>query len=167
MKFYNYFSLYLKDKKIRLLSLFLIVFLLINLLISFLSTQKESSSFDEKDESIDTLIPKGFTLVPIEIQNAESISSLFDRFAVVNLYSNGGFGSKSNTLVGNNVKLLRAPLNPEKFAVLVPESKAGQIIANQLPLFAVILSRAKNHEVEILSKPTRKFKVDYYNEVKK
>src|SRR4051794_25525844 len=64
----------------------------------------------------DTYIPSGHVLVPIQIENSESLNAVMGPFAIVDLYSDS---SGHNTLVAEKVKLIRAPLNPQQFAVLV------------------------------------------------
>jgi hypothetical protein len=80
-------------------------------------------------ESVDTHIPRGFVLIPIEVQNYEALDSLFGRFGRVDLFIPAESG-QIQRLIAVNVRLLRAPQNPTRFAVLVPEREAPKILSH-------------------------------------
>ncbi len=91
----------------------------------------------------DTLIPDGFSLVPLELSNFESLNSVMGAFAIVDLYSaKSALEPKGKKLV-SGVRLIRAPLNPEKLAALVPEEMTLALMDSQGPLFAAIQKRDK------------------------
>ena len=143
-----------KEKNFRIYILgFLVIILVCILGTSFTKSSKPSAHEEaETFDSPDTVIPKGFVLVPVELQNAESLSAMVDQFAVVDLYVPGtesqsfegasrrgrGGDLKAGRRIGYHLKLLRAPLNPKTFAVLVPESQAPAIVSTSGALFAVI-----------------------------
>ena len=118
---------------------------LILILVYFIFAPKKDSASTSKNERIyaDTLIPKGFVLIPIELANAETVSSLMDQYGVVDLYS-GTAASKSNKKIASKVKILRAPLNPNQYAVLVPDELSNLIMSNPGPFWAVV----QNHETK-------------------
>src|SRR4051812_35626944 len=60
-------------------------------------------------EGIDTLIPAGFVIIPIDVQNYESLDSLLGKFGVGDLFKGEG---KNGRLVARNIRILRAPKNP-------------------------------------------------------
>lgn len=95
-----------------------------------------------ENSTIDTLIPAGFVLVPIELINAEPLSSLVGATAVVDLYQGTQDLGKKGRRVGSRLKLVRAPKNPNLYAVLVSEKQSEQILAQPGPFFAVI----QNHQ---------------------
>lgn len=102
------------------------------------STPSESAPEKNKTFYADTLIPKGFVLIPIELANAEAVSGLIDQFGVVDLYS----GPENNSLlVASKIKILRAPLNPNKYAVMVSETLSQDIMKLKGPLSAVVQNR--------------------------
>ena len=78
-------------------------------------------------EGIDTYIPQGMVLVPIEVQNLESLDSVFGQKGVADLYWVGRDG-RSAQAAARGVALYRAPLNPRQFAVLVPETEAPGLV---------------------------------------
>lgn len=103
---------------------------------------------------LDTHIPKGFVLIPIEVQNYEALDSILGRYGVVDLYQGGGTEGSKQVLAARNVRLLRAPHNPSHFAVLVPESQAQQVL-RQGGLFTVIVKRAGETGTEFVKEETR------------
>lgn len=99
-----------------------------------------SKSSDEVkvDPSVDTFIPAGYVLVPIEVQNYESLDSILGSHGVVDLFLPSENGSRKGSRVANRVKILRAPLNPSQFAVLVREDDSEQLVRSQTPFFVVV-----------------------------
>ena len=92
---------------------------------------------------IDTMIPKGFVLVPITVQNSESLDSVFGTFGIVDLYAVGESNQKKDGRVAQGVKLLRAPKNPSQFGVLVPDADSSELI-RQGANFYVVLHHPKH-----------------------
>ncbi len=90
--------------------------------------------------AVDTFIPRGFVLVPIEIQNYEALDSILGRFANVDLFQGATPGGPPPRLVARNVRLLRAPQNPAHFAVLIAESEVDKVLRDG-SLFTVIVKR--------------------------
>jgi hypothetical protein len=125
----------LKDQNSKLTLIGFIIFGLF-----LIVTQNKNTHKDEKNEvtSADTVIPKGHVLVPIEIQNIDSLSSLIGDFGLVDLFTTQYLNQKAGIRVGKRLKLLRAPLNPNTFAVLVPENLASEILAAHGPFVAVV-----------------------------
>lgn len=77
---------------------------------------------------VDTYIPKGFVLVPIEVQNYEALDSILGRFGVVDLFQAGMPERPEQRLVARNVRILRAPQNPSHFAILVSEGEVSKVL---------------------------------------
>jgi hypothetical protein len=98
---------------------------------------------------VDTFIPKGFVLVPIEVQNYEALDSILGQFGVVDLFQGGGPGHPQQRLVARNVRILRAPQNPAHFAVLVQEGEVSGILKNS-PIFTVIVRRPEKAGTEFV-----------------
>jgi len=121
--------------------------------------QKETP--EETSLAADTFIPSGFTLVPIELINADSISSMIKEFAIVDLYA-GSPTDKKASKIGSKLRLLRAPFNPERFAVLVPDSEAGQVLGSNAPISATILNPNLEGQGRIEQKKKLKSRVQYY-----
>jgi hypothetical protein len=101
----------------------------------------------------DTLIPAGHSLVPIQIENSSALNSLIGPFAVVDLYSsevlpNRAFDNdptadplENQQIIFEKVKLIRAPLNANQFAVLVTDEQARQIMQVKQAFFVVLQNR--------------------------
>jgi hypothetical protein len=110
-----------------------------------------SSSKTEKEKpakaSVDTYIPHGMTLVPIEIQNIESLKNILGNYGVVDLYIPSLDPKIAPKKVASHVKILRAPLNPDVFAVLVREQDAPRI-ASQSAAFFVTIQNPKNQKAQ-------------------
>lgn len=103
----------------------------------------------QRHAEVDTFIPKGFVLVPIEVRNYEALDSVLGKFALVDLYQGGTPEAPRQRLVGRNVRLLRAPQNPSHFAVLVQEEGAADLLANGAE-FTVIIKRPSGGGTEFV-----------------
>lgn len=96
------------------------------------------------EETFDTYIPEGFSLVPIEVANVESLDALLGDFGVVDLYSVATPSSPQPQRVAYKIKIMRAPKNPQHFAVLVPFSDVSRMMKFQGP-FTVSVQNPKTH----------------------
>lgn len=97
-------------------------------------------------ETIDTFIPKGHLLVPVDIQNADQLQSLVGPTTVVDLYASGA-GHRAQ-LVGRRLRLLRAPANPQVFAVLIRDTEADRLLNYPGPFRASIRTPDESsHEI--------------------
>lgn len=125
-------------------------FLLLVVTIMFFSQKEEKAN---PYRSADTYIPPGFVLVPIEVINRQALDSLLGPYGVVDLYlppenSDGGLmngqsesrsaGYRMGRKVASRAKILRAPLKPDEFAVLVREVEASQLVHGENSYFVVI-----------------------------
>jgi len=79
-------------------------------------------------ESFDTYIPEGFSLVPIEVANYETLDSLLGSFGVVDLFTAEPGKPEVSKRIAYRVKIARAPHNPSHFAVLVPFNEVHNIL---------------------------------------
>ena len=79
-------------------------------------------------EAVDTFIPAGFVLVPIEVVNYESLDSVLGRYGVVDLFKTDPQTGERSEKVATRVRILRAPRNPSQFAVLAPESQSQRLV---------------------------------------
>lgn len=148
-----------KDRTQTIIYIFL--FLIGIFLIADYIQPNEKQPADETSLAADTFIPRGFTLVPIELINADSISSMIKDFAIVDLYA-GSPADKKASKIGSKLRLLRAPFNPERFAVLVPDSEAGQILGAHSPISATILNPNFEGQGRIEQTLKKKSKIQYY-----
>lgn len=92
---------------------------------------------DPQDWSMDTLIPPGMVLVPLQIQNSENLDSLIGKYAQVDIFTSAS-AMRFKRPIARGVKLLRAPRNPESFGVLTTESLAPTLVALEHPVYIAI-----------------------------
>ncbi len=136
-------------------------FLIISYIV-FAPSHKESEISKKDPIYADTLIPHGFVLIPIELANAESVASLMDQFGVVDLYS-GSASSKGNIKVISRVKILRAPLNPNQYAILVPDQLSNKIMSAVGPFWAVVLNHETKQNLQS-DKKIQPVRIEYHKE---
>lgn len=92
----------------------------------------------ESPESAATFIPAGFVLVPIEVANYESLDSILGKFGVVDLYTSSIDPNQRPKKIAARIKILRAPLNPNHFAVLAAEEDSSKLVGFSGPLTVVV-----------------------------
>lgn len=123
---------------------------------------KIDTTYEKEEKSPDTYIPRGFVLVPLEIANSDSLNALIgDLGGVVDLYLATNSGQKNGLKVGSKLKLLRAPLNPNQYAVLVRESEGSRILSYTGPFVAVIQNPVEQGP-KLTSTPSQ-INIDYQN----
>jgi hypothetical protein len=88
--------------------------------------------------SIDTFIPEGQSLVPIQVANFESLDQIIGQYGVVDLLSTPLIPGEKGKRVAYGVKLIRSPKNPRHFSVLIPADKAPQLVGYQGPFTVVV-----------------------------
>ncbi len=132
--------MFAKLKKITTNQVLVGAFILLGLATLLTSTEKDvPTSFAPEPASADTFIPAGHVLVPLEISNAESLASLVgDLGGVVDLYLATTETQKGGLKVGSKLKILRAPLNPQQYAVLVKDNDSSRLMSFAGPFIAVI-----------------------------
>ncbi len=114
-----------------------IIFVILGFVILFSEDNRTHDDIDPT--SVDTLIPQGMALIPIDIQNIEALKNIISDFGVVDLYL-PSFESARPRKVASAVKLMRAPLNPDVFAVLVSEESASRIAQHPGAFFVTVLN---------------------------
>lgn len=99
-------------------------------------------------ETAETFIPKGHLLIPIELKNAERLDGLLGAHGIVDLYQAGTEINPSARLVGRRFRLIRAPLNPQSFAVLIRDAEADRLASFPGPFVASLRNQDSDaHEV--------------------
>lgn len=133
---------------------------LISMIVIGLASWKSSSKADPLTgnvdiKGLDTFIPRGFVLVPIEVDNYEALDSILGKFGLVDLFK---AKSEGGGPIARNVRILRAPQNPSRFAVLVEEARASNILGYQGGIFVVVkpLSQAGTEFVKTKEEVRRK-----------
>lgn len=95
-------------------------------------------------DTVDTFIPDGFVLVPIEIQNLTSLESMVGQYGVVDLYAEG-----QTRAIAIGLRLIRSPRDPSQFAVLVPQERSREIVKASLKPIQVVVQNPKQKKSEI------------------
>lgn len=108
---------------------------------------KEPQSAPQAETEIDILIPQGYVLLPIEIENYESLDSILGQMGVVDLYQNQ-VAKNQRHLVASFVRILRNPHNPSQFSILVPERSVSSITNNFGPYFVSLRPRKNGTDLE-------------------
>ena len=133
----NFLQRYVPKKLDRLLLIAFVALVLVALLMALIPDEKPLVVDEPEPVQVDTMIPAGFLLIPIQLANSESLSSLAGAFALIDLYSVSEKGRKGFK-VATGVKLVRAPLNPEQFAVLMREEESSKLVQMEGPFFAAL-----------------------------
>ena len=102
-----------------------------------------NASAPTNPKTLETLIPQGFQLIPIEVANQESLDSVFGQYGYVDLYAADVRSPTPSKRIVQAVKLLRAPLNPQQFAVLVRSDLASDIVRHGPSYFVVVQNLTK------------------------
>lgn len=130
------------NKQNKIITLVFLFLGLISLLIQFQSKSSQQEQ-EELPTSADTYIPEGMVLIPIEIQNKEALSSIMSQFGIIDLYLPSFGETIKSKKIATGVKIMRAPLNPDVYAVLVREDQASHITEFSGPFIATIQSPHK------------------------
>lgn len=125
--------------------------------LSFLSSQNEEIKPQKDPLALSTLLPKGKTLVPIELENSSQLDSILGIRGVVDLFVRVGTQKKRLIKIAHRIKILRAPKNPNYYAALVPEALAAKILKYEGP-YIVSVQNPKVSGTKIESPPKRKTK---------
>ena len=90
---------------------------------------------EEPAAPLDTFIPKGHVLVPVELSNHKAVGSLLGAYGVVDLYpaedeydANKRSHKKPRHPVAQQVRIVRSPHSASHFAALVPQHAAAQLM---------------------------------------
>ena len=96
-------------------------------------------------QSLDSLIPKDFVLIPIEVINGKDIINIIGDYGVVDLYAYSEQTGLPQQQVGSVVKIL--PPNKEEghFMAIIPEKQASYLFEYPDPFYAVIQNPNKKN----------------------
>lgn len=135
---------------------FSIIFLLLGIASYLVSNSEKSERSQIKEEPIqlDTMIPEGFVLLPLDLVNRDALSSIVGATAVIDLFTVNSQTLNPSKKIASRIKIIRTPRNPEQFALLIHESETNQILNFTGPYFAVIQNKSRKDSQ--LVKPTTK-----------
>lgn len=146
------------QSKNKVLIFSFLLFIIITVLYNWLNKNHEGPLVEKIYP--DTFIPKGHVLVPIELANIETVAALINQFGVIDLYSGSNQTNEANR-IASKIKILRAPLNPHVFAVLVDEQTSTLIMKKNGPFWAVVQNSKSEIEVKKTVK-AQKISIEYY-----
>lgn len=107
----------------------LVVITAIGILAAFLQFRTSSGPAKPSaaPQSLDTFIPEGESLVPIQVANYESLDQVIGQYGVVDLLSTPLSPHEKAKRVAYAVKLIRSPQSPRHFSVLIPADEAHRL----------------------------------------
>lgn len=108
-----------------------------------------------KPPSLDSLVPKGSVLVPIEISNGKDIINIIGGYGVVDLYAYSSQTNLPEKQAASSLKILPPDTEEGRFLALVPEKEAGLLFEYSDPFYAVIQNPNKKNS-KIYKKKKRK-----------
>lgn len=119
------------------------------------ASQPKSTANDEPPdiETAETFIPKGHLLIPVDLKNAERLDGLLGSHGIVDLYQAVTETQPHSKLVGRRFRLIRAPLNPQSFAVLIRDAEADRLAAFPGPFIASLRNQDSDAHEVVSSKP--------------
>jgi len=161
------FDIKTKIKSIRSLKenkhLIAAFFLLIGISI-YISHMNKSELIKDADLPIqaDTILPKGFILYPIRLENMEAIKGVIDQYGVIDVYLGSKNGYKSKKLL-SKVKIMQAPYNPNEYALMIPEYLSEKLIAESGPFLGVIQNKSVTTDISNSETETKikKISIEY------
>lgn len=106
------------------------------------TSSSEKAPIEAEPLQADTVIPEGYVLLPLQLENIENLASLIDTFGVIDLY---GQQEEKIEILASRLKILQAPLNPNQYAVLAPHSLSRTIMRHGGPYWGTVRNR---HEKE-------------------
>lgn len=102
--------------------------------------------------SVDTFIPKGYVLVPIEIINPDALNDIIGDFGYVDLYSDQSQTNRPKfELLIKDIKLLKSPVDPSIIAVLSPDKMVHSIVTVNKK-FKITIKSKSNKETQLARK---------------
>lgn len=121
-------------------------------------------SLEQPTESLDaaTYIPEGHSLVPLELVNQKSLSSLIENFGWIDLYSAKIMpeGFKRGPKIVKKIRILRAPLDPSQFGIIVPNEFIDHVL-DWGPHYFATINKSKFYKSELVIKAIKRKRVIY------
>lgn len=129
---------------------------------SSLSTNQNGIKTPELAQEASTLIPNDHSLIPIDLINQEAISAVIENFGWIDLYSvNQKFEDyKIGKKIVKKIRILRAPLDPNQFGIIVPNEFVDPILISGPNYFATI-NKNKHHISQLMIYQNKAKKVLY------
>lgn len=126
---------------------------------------KPKSAFKTELLKYDSLIPKGYSLIPLDLANSESLDSLLGNQAVVDLYARENGDSGKTKLIAKRVRIIRSPKNPNVFAALCKREMTPKIYKYPGPFYISLLNPDSSGTEFVNTKNKRSIDLDYFSEI--
>lgn len=140
-------------------------FVIVGLLIGWVSSSSGAPPPPPEPAELSTFIPRGHVLIPIELKNADQLDGILGSHGIVDLFESSDVSGVRSRLIGRRLRLVRAPLNPKAFAVLVKDQEAERLLSFQGPVIASVRSKdSSRHEFPTAEHRAR---IEFQNEVTK
>ena len=146
---------YLKNKVIILASIFLILIVIVRILVTS-NSENAAHETNLDSENFSTFIPKGFSLVPIDVENYKSLDSVLGQFGTVDVFTkNTTKNSQTLIKLASNVKAFRSQAEPSNIGLLVPSEAVTLILSQREGIFLALSSNENSGTV--IEKHLKKF----------
>lgn len=123
--------------KKHLSSLMMIVVIFMFSLLSHCLSKKPKG-----EKSLDSLVPQGFVLIPVQIFNGKDIVGYIGSHGIVDLYSLSQ-NETPQEKVGKSLKIISPQTQDSEFVVLIPEKEVPLFFEHSPPFYAVIKNPQK------------------------
>lgn len=151
---FKHWDALLKSRR-KQLSFLAFAVLIMAIFLRVIGSPKETLKAESGPIALETYIPRGYTLVPIEISNLQQLQSMISDRAVVDLFT-----ATSEAPVAEAVRLVRSPLDPSVFGVLIEDAKTKPLLRHGHEFIVVIKNRSSQPQI----KKKRKKRSIYYEE---
>ncbi len=142
-----------------LMSIAILTLILFNL---FFSSEPKAIQAPELATEASTFIPENHSLIPIKLINQKSLSSLIENFGWIDLYSvkKSETGYKKGPKIVKKIRILRAPLDPSQFGIIVPNDFVDYIL-DWGPNYFGTINKNKFYTSELVIQQQRPKRVTY------
>jgi hypothetical protein len=146
----------IKNNKHLLTAFILLIFVAI-----FIShaNKPQAVAMDNQPIQADTILPKGYILYPIQLENIEAIRGVINQYGVIDVYLSLKNGNRSKKLL-SKVKIMQAPYNPNEFALLLPDSMSQKLMSETGPFLGIIQNRSENADFSEVDTVIKKKKIN-------
>jgi len=100
-------------------------------------------------QNINVMIPKDHVLFPFTAQNFEELDGVLEAYSLVKVYN-----PENGTLLAENIKVLRAPKDPDQLAFLIPNYIANKFMEYGMD-FRLALQKFTNQQPKLITKQKR------------
>jgi hypothetical protein len=143
------------DPKLRIT--FLIGFILIAaLLSSFISSPSSSEKNLPSNDDLTTYIPKGYRLVPINVENYKNLDQILGNYGIVDIYLRKYKGDKVESLqIASAVRAVRGTETSEAIGLILPKEEVKRILNFSGPFYLSLSNEKQEGTLFVKSEPSK------------